>query len=103
MDNHLFIETPDRNVSSRMRQLSGGYTQAFNKGHRTTGHLFQGRYKAILIQKESIGRKSIYCFKPCAGRALEKPGDWPCYTSARPAGVETLPRVKRLRFRLRLW
>jgi putative transposase len=36
-----------------MRQLNGVYTQLFNNWHGRTGHLFQGRYKAILIQKDS--------------------------------------------------
>lgn len=50
---HLLIETPDGNLSLGMRQLNGVYTQFFNKRHGRTGHLFQGRYKAILIQKDS--------------------------------------------------
>jgi REP element-mobilizing transposase RayT len=55
MDNHyhLIIETPDGNLSKGMRQLNGVYTQAFNKRHHRVGHIFQGRYKAVLIQKES--------------------------------------------------
>ena len=55
MDNHyhLLIETPDGNLSLGMRQLNGVYTQLFNKRHQRTGHLFQGRYKSILIQKDS--------------------------------------------------
>jgi len=50
MDNHyhLMIETPDGNLSLGMRQLNGVYTQARNKRYNKTGHLFQGRYKAIL-------------------------------------------------------
>ena len=36
-----------------MRQLNGIYTQAFNRRHRRVGHLFQGRFKAILVEKES--------------------------------------------------
>ncbi len=36
-----------------MRQLNGIYTQRYNRRHRTVGHVFQGRCKAILIQKES--------------------------------------------------
>jgi hypothetical protein len=51
---HLLIETPDGNLSLGMRQLNGVYTQARNKRYNKTGHLFQGRYKAILIQKASI-------------------------------------------------
>lgn len=55
MDNHyhLLIETPDGNLAIGMRQLNGVYTQLFNKLHGRTGHLFQGRYKSILIQKDS--------------------------------------------------
>lgn len=50
---HLLIETPDGNLSLGMRQLNGVYTQLFNKRHGRSGHLFQGRYSAILIQKDS--------------------------------------------------
>jgi len=50
---HLIIETLDSNLSKGMRQLKGVYTQATNRRHNRTGHLFQGRYKAILVDKES--------------------------------------------------
>ena len=55
MDNHyhLLIETPDGNLSKGMRQLNGIYTQFFNKCWNRTGHIFQGRYKSILIEKDS--------------------------------------------------
>ena len=55
MDNHyhLVVETPEANLARGMRQLNGVYTQIYNRRHRTVGHVFQGRYKAILIQKES--------------------------------------------------
>ncbi len=55
MDNHyhLLIETPDGNLSKGMRGLNGIYTQAFNRRKNRVGHVFQGRYKAILVQKES--------------------------------------------------
>jgi len=55
MDNHyhLLIETPDANLSKGMRQLNGMYTQKFNRIHSSVGHVFQGRYKAILVDKES--------------------------------------------------
>lgn len=49
---HLLVETPDGNLSIGMRQLNGVYTQLFNKRHTRTGHLFQGRYQAVLIQKD---------------------------------------------------
>lgn len=54
MDNHyhLIIETLDGNLSKGMRQLNGVYTQASNRRYGRSGHLFQGRYKAILVDKE---------------------------------------------------
>ena len=50
---HILIETPDSNLAKGMRQLNGVYTQRFNRKHRRVGHVFQGRYKAILVQKEA--------------------------------------------------
>ena len=52
MDNHyhLLIETPDANISQGMRQLNGLYTQKFNEIHQRVGHLFQGRFHAVLIE-----------------------------------------------------
>ena len=50
---HLLVETPKANLSLGMRQLNGIYTQAFNRRHKRIGHLFQGRFKAILVEKES--------------------------------------------------
>lgn len=50
---HLMIETPAANLSRGMRQLNGVYTQTFNRRHRKVGHLFQGRFKAILVERDS--------------------------------------------------
>ncbi|NVK43915.1 MAG: transposase [Oceanospirillaceae bacterium] len=50
---HLLIETPEGNLSQGMRQLNGVYTQRFNRQHRRVGHLLQGRYKAILVEKDA--------------------------------------------------
>ena len=55
MDNHyhLLIETPGGNLSAGMRQLNGIYTQRFNRRHGRVGHIFQGRFKAILVERDS--------------------------------------------------
>jgi putative transposase len=52
MDNHyhLLIETPNGNLSRGMRQLNGVYTQRFNSLHGSGGRVFQGRFKAILVE-----------------------------------------------------
>lgn len=55
MDNHyhLILETPIANLSTGMRQLNGVYTQRFNRRHDRVGHVFQGRFKAILVERNS--------------------------------------------------
>lgn len=49
---HLVIETPKPNLSKAIRQLNGVYTQRSNRLHDTDGHVFRGRYKSIVVQKE---------------------------------------------------
>ncbi|WP_166423877.1 transposase [Paraglaciecola sp. 20A4] len=50
---HLLVETPDGNLSKGMRHLNGVYTQKFNRKHKRVGHLYQGRYKSILVDKDT--------------------------------------------------
>ena len=50
---HLLVETPEGNLSLGMRQLNGVYTQRFNRTHNRVGHVFQGRYKSIVVDKEN--------------------------------------------------
>jgi len=50
---HLIVETPKANLSEFMRHFNIAYTGAYNRRHRRVGHLYQGRYKAILVEKES--------------------------------------------------
>lgn len=49
---HVVVETPEANLSRGMRQLNGVYTQRFNRRHGMVGHLFQGRFKAILVERD---------------------------------------------------
>ena len=50
---HLLVETPEPNLSRGMRQLNGIYTQRFNRRHSRAGHVYQGRYKGILVEREA--------------------------------------------------
>jgi len=50
---HMLIETPLGNISRAMRHIDGVYTQRFNRTYRRDGPLLRGRYKSILIEKES--------------------------------------------------
>ena len=49
---HMLIETPNANLCDSMKRLLGLYTVRFNRFHNRTGHLFQGRYKALLVDKD---------------------------------------------------
>jgi REP element-mobilizing transposase RayT len=75
---HLLIETPDGNISIGMRQLNGVYTQVFNKLHKRVGHLFQGRFKAILLQKDShlLEVCRYVVLNPVRAYLAERPGQW---------------------------
>ena len=55
MDNHyhLLVETLEANLGRAMREINGTYAQLFNRSHRRTGHLLQGRYKAPLVERDS--------------------------------------------------
>ena len=50
---HLLLETPEPNLVQGMRRLNGVYTQAFNRRHDRVGHVLQGRYKSILVDKQN--------------------------------------------------
>lgn len=75
---HLLVETLDGHLSRGMRQLNGVYTQQFNHRHHETGHLFQGRYKAILVQKDShlLELTRYVVLNPVRAGMVMRPEDW---------------------------
>ena len=87
---HLIIETPEGNLSKGMRQLNGVYTQLFNKRHKRVGHIFQGRYKAILIQKDShlLETCRYVVLNPVRAKAVKEPGDWKWSSYRGTVGIE---------------
>ena len=50
---HLVVETPKANLSEFMRHFNVAYTGAYNRRHNRVGHLYQGRFKAVLVDKDS--------------------------------------------------
>jgi putative transposase len=50
---HLMVETPGANLTAFMHNVQSYYTNYFNKRHKRIGHLFQGRYKALIVDKDS--------------------------------------------------
>jgi len=92
MDNHyhIVVETPDGNLSLGMRQLNGVYTQAFNRRHTRAGHLFQGRFKAILIQKDShlLEVCRYVALNPVRAKAVANPQQWRWSSYQATAGMD---------------
>ena len=80
MDNHyhLLIDTPDGNLSIGMRQLNGIYTQRFNSRQGRVGHLFQGRFKAVLVQKDRhlLEACRYVVLNPVRAKRVRRPEEW---------------------------
>ena len=51
---HMLLETPQANLSTGVRQLNGVFTQKYNRRHKRTGHLFQGRFKAFIVDNDDL-------------------------------------------------
>lgn len=90
---HLLIETTDGNLSHGMRQLNGQYTQRFNRRHCLVGHLFQGRYKAILVQKEAylLELTRYVVLNPLRANMVESLDDWRWSSYRYTTGLEETP------------
>ena len=75
---HLFLETPEPNLSQAMHWVQTTYTVRYNKRHKRYGHLFQGRYKAILVSDEShwFALSTYIHLNPVRARLVEDPQDW---------------------------
>ena len=75
---HLMIETIEGNLSQGMRQLNAIYSQFFNRKHRHVGHVFQGRYKAILVQKETylLELARYVVLNPVRAALVDHPQAW---------------------------
>jgi putative transposase len=80
MDNHyhLVIETPEGNLVSGAKRLHGVYSQWFNRRHGRVGHLFQGRYKSIIVDKEEylLELCRYVVLNPVRAGIVSQPGDW---------------------------
>jgi len=90
---HLIIETPEGNISRGVRHLNGVYTQIFNRRHKRVGHLFQGRYKSILVEKESylLSLCRYVVLNPVRIGLVERPEDWNWSSYRSSVGAEKKP------------
>ena len=91
MDNHyhLLIETNRPSLSDGMKLLNGSYTQYVNRRHQRVGHVFQGRFKAILVQKETylLELARYIALNPVRARMVRSAKDWPWSSYRASAGL----------------
>lgn len=75
---HLLIETPEGNISKGMRLLNSMYTQKFNRLHLRIGHVFQGRFKGILVEKENylLELSRYIVLNPVRAKMVATASDW---------------------------
>jgi REP element-mobilizing transposase RayT len=97
---HLLLETPMGNLSEIMRHINGAYTTYYNIKRQRAGHLFQGRYKAIIVDKdEYAGELSRYIhLNPIRAKIVNKPEEykWSSYRSY--IGLEVPPKWLKVDF-----
>jgi REP element-mobilizing transposase RayT len=90
---HMLVETPDGNLAQGMRQFNGIYTQRFNRRHQRVGHVFQGRYKAIIVQKDSylLELARYIVLNPVRAGMVRSAKDWPWSSYRATAGFSSPP------------
>lgn len=76
---HLLVRTLEPNLARGMRDLNGMHAQRFNRRYRRDGHLFQGRYRALLIGSDEhlLAALAYIVRNPVQAGICERPGDWP--------------------------
>jgi len=90
---HLLIETPDAGLSHGMQLLNGVYTQWFNRRHDRVGHLLQGRFQAILVEKESYLLELVRYVElnPVRAKMVRSVRDWSWSSYRATAGQTEAP------------
>lgn len=76
---HFVLQTRQANLSRLMRQINGVYTQAFNRRHSKVGHLFQGRFKAVLVDRDAylLAACRYVELNPVRAGIVDTPNAWP--------------------------
>lgn len=90
---HLLVETPSGNLSQIMQHINGAYTNYFNTKRKRSGHLFQGRYKGILVEADEYALElSRYIhLNPVRIGFVNEPGDYKWSSFQEYAGKRKAP------------
>ncbi len=90
---HLLMETPEANLSQIMKQINGIYTQRFNRKHQRVGHVFQGRFKSIIVDKDAylLELCRYIVLNPVRAGMIEDPGRYRWSSFKATAGMIKTP------------
>ncbi|WP_395408583.1 transposase [Pseudoduganella sp. UC29_106] len=90
---HMVVETVGGRLARGMRYLNGNYSQYFNRQHELVGHVFQGRYTAILCQRETyLMELSRYVvLNPVRAKLVSQPVEWPWSSYRAIVGLHDAP------------
>lgn len=90
---HLLVETPQPNLSRGMHQLNGVYSQCFNRRHHRVGHVLQGRFTAILVERGSylLELARYVPLNPVRAGMVALPEEWSWSSYRATAGLEPTP------------
>ncbi len=90
---HLVVTTPHGNLSAAMRQVNGRYAQASNRRYARTGHLFEGRFRSIVVESEAYLRDlaRYVALNPVRAGLVTDPSSWAWSSYRATAGLEPPP------------
>jgi putative transposase len=90
---HLVIQTPEANLSLGMHWFNSSYAGWFNRARKRSGHLYQGRFKSALIQKEAYLAEVLryVVLNPVRAHMAERPEDYKWSSYRATAGLESAP------------
>ena len=90
---HLLVDTPDGGISAGVHDLNSRYAQWFNLRRRRSGHLYEGRFRGILVQRGShaLVLARYIVLNPVRARAVSSAGDWKWSNYRATAGLAAAP------------
>jgi hypothetical protein len=90
---HIVVETVEGNLSQGMRQLNGVYTQRFNRRNNRVGHVYQGRYRAIIVEKDAylLELMRYVVLNPVRAGMVVDAADWPWSSYGSMIGTVNCP------------
>ncbi|MEO8382610.1 MAG: transposase [Acidobacteriota bacterium] len=90
---HLVLETPEPNLSRGMQWINGTYASWFNRTHKRSGHLFQGRFHGVLVEKESHLADVLryVVLNPVRAKMVARPEDYRWSSYEATVGLAEVP------------